>query len=72
MSKHRPVHALGAKLEAARLRAIEDLASASDADALPAEALRHIADLHLALMAVRGEIAAHEVRLGGGGERGLE
>jgi hypothetical protein len=64
------IHHLLAKLETARLQAIEELAAAGGEPA--ADSLKRIAYLHAALDAVRDEIKAHEVKIGHGGERPLE
>ncbi len=67
-----PVHDLRNRLEAARLDAIRRLASqGTPPDGLPADALRHVADLHAVLMAVRDEIERHGPHLGYGGEQPL-
>ena len=66
----RSVHLLRARLEKARLEAIEALAKHADsADALPDDLLRRVIDLQIALMAVRDEIERHEPHVGRGGER---
>jgi hypothetical protein len=57
-----PIHHLLAKLETARLQAIEELAAAGGEPA--ADSLKRIAYLHAALDAVRDEIKAHEVKIG--------
>jgi hypothetical protein len=68
-----PVHALADILEAARSQAIQELASADTVDlVLSTEALQRVAYLHIALVAVRDELAAHEPKVGGGSERGLD
>lgn len=64
-----PVHDLLDRLQAARLKAVEMLAAAGEPSA---EALRAIAHLQIALMAVREEIEAHAVKIGGGGEEPLK
>lgn len=67
-----PVHDLRDRLEAARLKAIELLASQdTPVEQIPADMLRRIADLHTVLTAVRDEIERHEPRLGRGDERPL-
>ena len=65
-----PVHHLQARLEAARLRAVEALAATAGEPS--AQALESIAHLQMALMAVREEIEAHEVKIGGGSEEPLK
>ena len=68
-----PVHALAEIIEAARSQAIRELASADAlASVLSTEALQRLASLHIALAAVREELAAHEPKVGGGSERGLD
>jgi hypothetical protein len=66
MTKLHPVHALEASLEAARLKAIEELAS-KDLP-LSAEALRDLAAIQTALTAVRQEIDDHGAKLGWSGK----
>jgi hypothetical protein len=66
MSESTPIHDLSTSLEAARLIAIEELASKGGP--LPAASLQEIALLQTVLTAVREEIAAHEVKVGGGAE----
>ena len=67
-----PVHLLKARLEKARLEAIEALAKHADSAAgLPDDLLRRVTDLQIALMAVRDEIERHQPRVGSGGERPL-
>ncbi|WP_294532685.1 hypothetical protein [uncultured Rhodoblastus sp.] len=65
MIKLHPVHALEASLETARLKAVEDLASGDVA--FSAAALRDLAGIQAALMAVREEIDNHGSKLGWGG-----
>jgi hypothetical protein len=73
MGKRTPIHTLRDTLEAARLQAIEKLASAVETTpTVSDEALRRVAFLQLALVAVREELAAHEVKVGGGGEQPLQ
>ncbi len=73
MGKRMPIHALRDTLEAARLQAIEKLASADETPpSVSDEALRRVALLQIALVAVREELSAHEVKVGGGGEQPLE
>ena len=68
-----PVHDLRDRLETARLKAIELLASQdAPVEELPADVLRHVADLHIVLTAVREEIERHETHLGYGNERSLD
>jgi len=68
-----PVHALAESLEAARSQAIQELASADAvASVLSTDALQRVASLHIALAAVRDELAVHEPKVGGGSERGLD
>jgi hypothetical protein len=66
MTEYAPIHELRAELEAARLQAVEELAS--NVGALPADALQKLAVLQTALKGVEDEIKAHEVKLGGGAE----
>ena len=70
MATHHPVHDLCANLEAARLEAVEALASSGSAFSL--DALRDLATLQLVLTAVREEIDAHGARLGWGGDQALD
>ena len=73
MAKGMTIHALRDTLEAARLQAIQELASANGATpAVSTEVLRRVAFLQIALVAVREELAAHEVKLGGGAEQPLD
>jgi hypothetical protein len=73
MVKRMPIHALRDTLEAARLQAIQELASADGTvRSVSTEALQRVAFLQLALVAVREELAAHEVKIGGGSEQPLE
>jgi hypothetical protein len=67
-----PVHALKNVLETARLNAIEELAAGGVTPAVSAETLRRIAFIQMALVAAREEIAAHEIKVGGGGEQPLD
>jgi len=69
MNSRLPIHELRSHLESARLRTIEKVATRGGAPS--ADDLREIATLQAALTAVREEIEAHEVRLGGGAERPL-
>ncbi len=67
------IHALRDNLEAARLQAIQELASADGATpAVSTEALRRVAFIQIALAAVREELAAHEPKVGGGSEQPLD
>ena len=73
MIKRMPIHALRDALEAASLQAIQELAPADGTIAsVSTEALQRVAFLQLALVAVREELAAHEVKIGGGSEQPLE
>ncbi|MBV8473503.1 MAG: hypothetical protein JO234_08815 [Hyphomicrobiales bacterium] len=63
MTQH-PVHALRANLETARLKAVEALAAQENA--ISPDALRELAALQAALVAVREEIEAHRGTLGWG------
>jgi hypothetical protein len=71
MIQRLPVHDLRGQLETLRLKAIEELA-AKAGGALPADSLERIAILQTVLTAVREEIEAHEVKLGGGAETPLK
>jgi len=71
MIQRLPVHDLRGQLETLRLKAIEELA-AKAGGALPADSLQRIAILQTVLTAVREEIEAHEVKLGGGAETPLK
>jgi hypothetical protein len=64
MTTTHPVHTLRAALEAERLKAVESLAAS--AGTAPPDALRQLATLQMALMAVREEIETHSIRLGWG------
>ena len=69
MTEMQPIHALRALIpEAARLQEVEALAAAEGAP----EGLKTIAHLQAALTAVREEIRAHAVKIGGGSEEALE
>jgi hypothetical protein len=71
-SKLMPIHALKETLEAARFQAVQVLASAGGAIPMVSdEALGRLALLQVALVAVREELAAHEVKVGGGAEQPL-
>jgi hypothetical protein len=73
MAIRTPIHALRDTLEAARLQEVQKLASAGGAaQSISDEALQRVAFLQIALVAVREELAAHEVKVGGGGEQPLE
>ena len=73
MARRKPIHALRGTLEAARLQAVQKLPSAGGgAPSISDEALQRAAFLQIALVAVREELAAHEVKVGGGGEQPLE
>jgi hypothetical protein len=73
MSKRMPIHALKDTLEQARFQAIQVLAPAGGTiPVLSDEALRRVALIQSALVAVREEIAEHEVKVGGGAEQPLE
>lgn len=68
-----PLHALRDILEAARMQAIQELASADGVTpAVSTEALRRVAFIQIALVAVREELAAHEPKVGGGSEQPLD
>ena len=68
----RPVYVLKARLEKARLEAIEALKKHADSpEGLPEDLLRRVIDAQIALMAVRDEIERHQPHVGGGGERGM-
>jgi len=69
MSTRAPIHELRAKLETARLQAIEELASKTTTPSI--EDLKGLAVLQAALRAVEDEIGAHEVKVGGGTETPL-
>jgi hypothetical protein len=73
MTQRMPIHALRDTLETARLQAVQELASTGGgAPSISDEALQRVAFLQIALVAVREELAAHEVKVGGGGEQPLE
>lgn len=61
MTSLQAIQDLRAKLEAAQLSAIEQLAAAGGEPA--AENIQRIAYLHAALTAIRDEIKAHDVRV---------
>jgi hypothetical protein len=73
MVKRMPIHALRDTLEAARLQAIQELVAADGTiPSVSTESLQRIAFVQIALVAVREELAAHEVKIGGGSEQPLE
>jgi hypothetical protein len=73
MAKRMPIHALRDTLEAARLQAIQELAPADGTTpSVSTEALQRVAFLQIALVAVREELAAQSVHVGGGSEQPLE
>jgi hypothetical protein len=53
---------------AERARIVGELAAVSEADALPGDALRHLALLNGAAGAITEEIEAHTPKIGHGGE----
>jgi hypothetical protein len=61
-----PIHELQTKLEIARLQAVEELAAKRESPST--DSLQKLSILQTALKAVEEEIAAHEVKIGGGGE----
>ena len=67
-----PIHALKYVLETARLNAVRELAADGATPAVSTEALQRVAFIQMALVAVREEIAAHEPKVGGGGEQPLD
>jgi hypothetical protein len=64
MAEKLPIHSLAASLESERLKEIEALAAKGGTPS--ADALQRLAILQAALVAVREEIDAHSVGLGGG------
>jgi hypothetical protein len=64
------IHVLRDSLEAARLKTVEELAG--KVGSLPTDLLQRIALLQSVLVAVREEIEAHNVRIGGGSEQPLK
>jgi hypothetical protein len=64
MTTPHPVHALRTALEGERLKAVETLAA--QGGSVSPDALRQLATLQMALMAVREEIETHSIRLGWG------
>lgn len=72
-SSMKPIHALEEALEATRLEEIERLATNGiQSGQIPIGSLGPLASVQAALMAVREEIAAHEIKLGGGSEKPLK
>jgi hypothetical protein len=69
MTDSQPIHTLQARLEDARLEAIQRMSAMEDTGTV--DALHELATIQTALMAVREEIEAHRVKLGGGSEQGL-
>jgi hypothetical protein len=70
-----PLHDLRDRLAAARLDALKRLAAAPSESLASPEgmaAVRGAGELHLALLAIRDDLAAHEPRVGYGSERPLE
>jgi hypothetical protein len=67
-----PIHALKNALETARLNAVQELAAEGMTPAVSTEALRRVAFIQMALVAVCEEITAHAPKVGGGGERPLD
>ena len=73
MAKRMPIQALRDTLEAARSQAIQELASAEGTTpSVSTEALQRVAFLQIALVAVREDLAAHAVKVGGGSEQPLD
>jgi hypothetical protein len=70
MDETHPVQALLARLEAARLLAIDELSSSSETPNF--EEMQKLAVIQSALTAVSEEIEFHRVRLGGGSEQALK
>ncbi len=70
MTNSSPIHDLQGLLEKARLQTIEQLAAKGGLP--PTDALQKIALLQSALSAVREEIKAHDVKIGGGSEQALK
>ncbi|ACK51863.1 hypothetical protein Msil_2952 [Methylocella silvestris BL2] len=64
-----PIHHLRSALEAQRLTAIEELAAKGGAPTL--DSLQKLAIIQGALQAIDDEIKAHQVKVGGGGEKPL-
>ena len=64
-----PIHSLAANLESARLKEIKSLAAMGGTPTT--DALQRLAALQAALVAVREEVDAHSVGLGGGSEAPL-
>jgi len=69
MSEKLPIHSLAANLESERLKEIQTLAAKGGTPS--ADALQRLAFLQAALVAVREEIDAHSVSIGGGSEEPL-
>jgi hypothetical protein len=69
MAEKLPIHSLAANLESKRLKEIQALAAKGGT--LSADALQKLAFLQAALVAVREEIVAHSVSIGGGSEKTL-
>ena len=69
MAEKLPIHSLAANLENARLKEIQALAAKGGTPS--ADALQKLAFLQAALVAVREEIVAHSVSIGGGSEKTL-
>jgi hypothetical protein len=68
-----PIHELEAALEAARLDEIKRLAAkGASGKGIPTDVLGSLAHVQLALTAVREEIAAHRIKVGGGSEKPLK
>jgi hypothetical protein len=69
MSEKLPIHSLAANLESERLKEIQALAAKGGTPS--ADALQRLASLQAALVAVREEIDAHAMNIGGGSEEPL-
>jgi len=69
MSEKLPIHSLVANLESERLKEIQALAAKGGTPS--ADALQRLASLQAALVAVREEIDAHSIHIGGGSEEPL-
>jgi hypothetical protein len=65
-----PIHDLYSYLETSRLQSVQELAATGSAPS--AAALQRLANLQTALTAVREEIEAHSVKVGGGAETPLK
>jgi hypothetical protein len=73
MVKRTPIHTLRDTLESARLQVVRELASTNGTiPSVSIEALQRVAFLQIARVAVREELAAHAVKIGGGSEQPLE